>query len=103
MQNKEIVLEASMQDASDVQYIPEELINDKEFMMQLVSRNGHVLKHLPSQLQADTDLIVRAVIHSGYATIYCEELLQVRMQHYYFGAYLGKPETSRKVCFHVTM
>ncbi|KAG2370903.1 hypothetical protein C9374_013738 [Naegleria lovaniensis] len=112
--DKEIVLEAVKHDKLAFNYATKELkadkdvvwaamgsglkgvqVLDKQEAVEIVRRYGRALDYLPDVYQNDHDVMLEAAIHGGYVMDeYCEEFLRNhlarRMEHCYFGVYLGE-------------
>ncbi|KAG2387163.1 hypothetical protein C9374_001495 [Naegleria lovaniensis] len=63
--------------------------NDKEIMLEAVKQNGYALWFAAEELQHDRELVMEALKCNGFVLEYCDELYQERMEHCYYGAYLG--------------
>lgn len=59
-----------------VKRIPEEIINNKEYLLELISINDLVIRYASSQLQDDYEIIEAGVKKNGYAIFYASERLQ---------------------------
>ncbi|KAF0974932.1 hypothetical protein FDP41_006037 [Naegleria fowleri] len=65
--------------------------NDRDIMLEAMKNNGYALNFASDELKNDADLVMEALKCHGFVLKYSDELLQQRMEHCYFGAYLGTP------------
>ncbi|KAG2382100.1 hypothetical protein C9374_005892 [Naegleria lovaniensis] len=91
-QDKEFVLQAVKHDGLVVSCYDFVFSSDKEIMLEAVRNNGCALKYASRELRKDPELVWEALKCHGYVLKYSDELFQVRMDHCYYGAYLGKTE-----------
>ena len=74
--DREIVLAAVRNNGCALGYVSDELKNDREFVLAAVRQNGWVLFYVSDELRNDKEILLAAVRQNGYALEYASDTLK---------------------------
>ncbi len=74
--NKTFMLQAVKQNGSALKFASEELRNDREFILEAVKQNGYALECASKELQNDSEIVLEAVKQNSYALQFASKELR---------------------------
>ena len=74
--NKTFMLQAVKQKGYALRYASDELRNDRDIVLEAVKQNGHVLRDASDELRNDRDIVLEAVKQRGRALQYASDELR---------------------------
>ncbi|KAG2386386.1 hypothetical protein C9374_002832 [Naegleria lovaniensis] len=99
--DQEIVSEAIKEGYHSLQFASDELLCDKQFLLQVAKYGGQAfLNYVPEEVTKDNEFMLKVreeIKSSGFASQFNEEFYLERIEQCYYGAYFGL-NTNHRVC-----